>query len=190
LLNPGRNPDLSQEEIEAQLKQYLNVEKILWIPRGVYHDETTGHVDNLACFLRPAEIALSWTDDKNDPQYDISNEAYDYLMSVTDAKGRKLAVHKIHQPNPILIAPGEAEGVDAVDGTLPRNSGDRLAASYINFYFCNGGVVMPVFHDPHDIATLEMLQKLLPERRIAAVPAREVLLGGGNIHCITQQEPG
>jgi len=189
LLSPGRNPDLSQEEIEAALKDYLNVEKVLWIPRGVYNDETTGHVDNLACFLRPAEIALTWTDDKSDPQYERSAEALDYLMSQTDAKGRKLTVHKIHQPNPILITPEEAEGVDAVEGTLPREAGDRMAASYINFYFCNGSAIVPTFDDPHDAEALAALQRLLPDRKVVGVPAREILLGGGNIHCITQQQP-
>ena len=112
LLSPGRNPELTQAQIEGYLQEYLNVEKVLWIPRGVYHDETTGHVDNLACFLRPGVVALTWTDDRSDPQYERSAEAYDYLMSVQDARGRRLEVHKIHQPDPILIQPEEAEGVD------------------------------------------------------------------------------
>ena len=189
LLSPGRNPDLSQAEIEAYLKQYLNVEKVLWIPRGVHNDETTGHVDNLACFLRPGVIAFTWTDDKTDPQYARSAEAYDYLMSITDAQGRRLEIHKIHQPDPILIAEEESAGVQAVEGTLPREAGDRMAASYINFYFCNGGAIVPTFDDPHDTAALKKLQSLLPDREVVGVPAREILLGGGNIHCITQQQP-
>ncbi len=189
LLSPGRNPDLSQAEIEGHLKNYLNVEKVLWVPRGVFHDETTGHVDNILCYLRPGVVALTWTDDQSDPQYERSAEAYEYLMSQPDAQGRRLEVHKIHQPNPILIQPEEAEGVDAVDGTLPRKAGDRMAASYINFYLCNGGAVIPSFDDPHDAAALETLQNLLPGRRVVSVPAREILLGGGNIHCITQQQP-
>lgn len=189
LLSPGRNPDLTQEQIEHYLREYLNVEKVLWIPRGVYNDETTGHVDNLACFLRPGEIALTWTDDRSDPQYERSAEAYDFLMSQTDARGRRFKVHKIHQPNPVIITAEEAEGVDAVEGTLPRQAGDRLAASYINFYFCNGGAIVPTFDDPHDAAALATLQRLLPKRKVVGVPAREILLGGGNIHCITQQQP-
>jgi agmatine deiminase len=88
-----------------------------------------------------------------------------------------------------LIRPEEAAGVQAVDGTLPRRAGDRLAASYINFYFCNQGAIVPVFDDPHDEQALATLQRLLPERRVLGVPAREILLGGGNIHCITQQQP-
>ncbi len=189
LLNPNRNPQLSKEEIEAYLKEYTGAERILWLGEGVYNDETNGHVDNLACFLRPGVVALTWTDDHNDPQYPISQDAYDRLSHFQDAKGRALEVVKIHQPDPVLITAEEAEGVDAVEGTLPRQAGDRMAASYINFYFCNGGVIVPTFNDPHDQLALETLQRYLPERRIIGVPAREVLLGGGNIHCITQQQP-
>lgn len=189
LLNPNRNPELSKEEIEAYLKEYTGVERILWLGEGVYNDETNGHVDNLACFLRPGVVALTWTDDHNDPQYPISQDAYERLSRFQDAKGRSLEVVKIPQPAPVLITAEEAEGVDAVEGTLPRQAGDRMAASYINFYFCNGGVIVPTFNDPHDQLALETLQRYLPERRIIGVPAREILLGGGNIHCITQQQP-
>lgn len=189
LLSPGRNPDLSQAQIEAYLQEYLNVEKVLWIPRGVFNDETSGHVDNLVCFLRPGVLALTWTDDRADPQFERSAEAYDFLMSAADARGRRFEVHKIHQPSPVLIAPHEAEGVDAVEGTLPRQPGDRMAASYINFYLCNGAAIVPQFGDPQDAAALQTLGALLPERKMVGVPAREILLGGGNIHCITQQQP-
>ncbi len=162
---------------------------MLWIPRGVYNDETSGHVDNLACFIRPGVVALTWTDDRSDPQYERSAEALEYLMTARDARGRRLEVHKIHQPDPVLIRPEEAEGVDAVAGTLPRRPGDRLAASYINFYFCNGAAIVPTFGDVHDALALQALQNLMPERQIIGLPAREILLGGGNIHCITQQQP-
>lgn len=189
LLNPNRNPELSQAEIEAYLKEYTGVEKVIWLGEGVYNDETNGHVDNLACFLRPGVIALTWTDDTHDPQYPISQDAYERLRHATDARGRSFEIVKIHQPDAVLISAEEAEGVDAVEGTLPRQAGDRMAASYINFYFCNGGAVVPLFNDPHDQLALETLQRYLPERRVVGVPAREILLGGGNIHCITQQQP-
>lgn len=189
LLNPNRNPDLSKEELEAVLKDYLNLEKIIWLGRGTYNDETNGHVDNIACFIRPGVVALTWTDDKNDPQYEISQEAYERLCAATDARGRKLEVHKIHQPGPIYITEEESQGVDAIEGTLPRQPGDRLAGSYVNFYICNGGAVVPAFDDPHDQAAVETLQKLMPERKVVTVPGREILLGGGNVHCITQQQP-
>ena len=189
LLNPNRNPHLSKSEIENLLMEYLNVEKILWLGKGVYNDETSGHVDNLACFIRPGVVALTWTDDKNDPQYEISADAYERLMHMTDARGRRLEVHKIHQPGPIYITREESEGVDAIEGTLPREEGDRLAGSYINFYMANGAAIVPVFGDPYDQPALQKLAELIPEREIVPVPAREILLGGGNIHCITQQQP-
>jgi len=189
LLNPNRNPNVSREEIEQVLQDYLNVEKIIWLGRGVYGDETSGHVDNLCCFARPGVVALTWTDDASDPQHEISLDAYDRLVSATDARGRRLQVLKIPQPNPICITEKESRGVDAVEGTLPRRPGDRMAGSYINFYIANGGVVAPTFDDPHDETALEILQRLFPRRKVVGVRAREILLGGGNIHCITQQQP-
>lgn len=189
LLNPNRNPDLTREEIEEVLKEYLNLDKIIWLGKGVYLDETSGHVDNLCCFIRPGVVALAWTDDQSDPQYEISLDAYERLKAATDANGRKLEIHRIHQPDPIYITEEESQGVDVVDGTLPRKPGDRLAGSYINFYIANRGVVVPTFDDPHDQVALEALQKLFPDRKVVGVPAREILLGGGNIHCITQQQP-
>ena len=189
LLNENRNPDKSQAEIEDLLSDYLNINEFIWLNRGIYNDETNGHVDNICCYIRPGVVALAWTDDKSDPQYEISHENYEILMAAKDAKGRKLEVHKLYLPNPILITKEESEGVDAIEGTLPREEGDRLAASYVNFYLCNGGAVVPTFNDPHDNQALEQLQKLMPERKVVGVYAREVLLGGGNIHCITQQQP-
>jgi len=189
LLHENRNPDKSQAEIEAILADYLKIDRFIWLNRGIYNDETNGHVDNICCFIRPGVVALSWTEDKSDPQYDISQENYEILQKTVDAKGRKLEIHKIHQPNPILITETESQGVDAVDGTLPREEGDRMAASYINFYMCNGGAVVPTFGDPHDIQALETLQRLMPDRKVVSVHAREILLGGGNVHCITQQQP-
>lgn len=189
LLNENRNPDKTQAEIETLLGEYLNVDKFIWLNRGIFNDETNGHVDNICCFIRPGVVTLAWTDDKTDPQYEISQENYEILKSARNARGRKLEVHKIHIPDPVMITREESEGVDAVDGTLPRNEGDRLAASYINFYLCNGGAVVPTFNNRHDAEALTTLQKLMPERKVVGIPAREILLGGGNIHCITQQQP-
>lgn len=189
LLSAGRNPQLTKEEIEKVLCEYLNVEKVLWIKEGIYNDETNGHVDNMCNFVRPGVVALAWTDDENDPQYKRSHEAYEYLSNEVDAKGRKLEIHKILTPTPVLITKEESEGVDAVDGTLPREEGDRLAASYVNYYTGNGFVAVPVFGDPHDELAIKQLQELYPDRVIEPIYAREILLGGGNIHCITQQVP-
>jgi agmatine deiminase len=117
LLNKNRNPHLNQGDIENLLKEYTGAKKIIWLGQGVFNDETNGHVDNLCCFLRPGEVALTWTDDKSDPQFDISRDAYERLISTVDARNRNLIVHKIHQPAPILISREEAEGVFPVKGS-------------------------------------------------------------------------
>lgn len=189
LLSAGRNSNMTKEEIEKKLCDYLNCEKVLWIPNGIYNDETNGHVDNICNYVRPGVVTLAWTDDESDVQYAISKAAYDYLSSVTDAKGRKLEIHKLHVPSPILITKQESLGVDSVAGTLPREEGDRLAASYANYYVGNGFVALPVFKDPNDEKAIKLLQELYPGRVIEPIYAREILLGGGNIHCITQQVP-
>jgi agmatine deiminase len=134
-------------------------------------------------------VVLTWTDDRADPQYARSAAALERLAGYRDARGRPLQVHKLHQPAPVLITAEEAAGVDKVAGTLPREPGDRMAASYVNFYIANAVVVAPAFGDPQDAPAMETLARLFPNRRILSVPAREILLGGGNIHCITQQEP-
>lgn len=189
LLSEGRNPSMSKAEIESTLKEYLNLEKVIWLKRGIYLDETNGHVDNIFNFVRPGVCVLAWTDDESDPQYEISKECFDILSNETDAKGRKFEIHKIYTPSPVLITEEESEGVDAVDGSLPRLPGDRLAASYANYYTANGGVVFPLFGDPNDEKAQKLLESLYPDRKIVGIPAREIILGGGNIHCITQQVP-
>ena len=189
LLSEGRNPHMTKEQIGEKLCEYLGCEKVLWIPNGIYNDETNGHVDNMCNFVRPGVVLLAWTDDQNDPQYARSKEAYDYLINETDARGRKLEVHKMYTPAPILITKEESMGVDAIDGTLPRQEGDRLAASYVNYYTGNGFIALPVFNDPNDQKAIDKLKELYPDRVIEPIYAREILLGGGNIHCITQQVP-
>lgn len=189
LLHPNRNPALTKAQIEALLKDYLNVQKLIWLPKGVVNDETDGHVDNLCCFVRPGVVALTWTDDERDPQFKLSQEAFHHLSQATDADGRRLEIHKIHQPGPFYMTAEEAAGLQPLPDSYPRPAHSRLAGSYINYYLANGGVVVPQFNDPHDEAALIKLQELFPEREIVGVYAREILLGGGNIHCITQQQP-
>jgi len=190
LLNPNRNPQLSMLEIETYLQNYLNVQKIIWLEHGCLFDETDGHVDDVCCFIRPGEIALTWTDDKNDPQYEVLLEAYDILKSSRDFHGRSIQVHKIHQPDPVCFTAEESGGIEPIDGTYPRPAGMRMAATYINFYFANDGAVVPLFDDPHDTSALQTIQELMPERKVMGIiHGREIILGGGNVHCITQQQP-
>ncbi|KAK9817144.1 hypothetical protein WJX72_010271 [[Myrmecia] bisecta] len=189
LLNPNRNPHLSKQQIEHHLKEMLGVQKVIWLVKGLYADEdTSGHVDNFACFARPGVVLLAWTDDKSDPQYERSQAALEVLSRATDAKGRHLEVLKVPVPPPMYYTEADCHSEDGQSTT--RKPGDRLAASYINFYIANGGIVMPAFGvHPADLDAQAVLQMAFPDRKVVPVPTREVLLGGGNIHCITQQQP-
>ena len=189
LLSAGRNPQLSKEEITQKLLEYLGAEKVIWLPRGVYHDETNEHVDNICAFTAPGEVVLGWTEDQNDPQYPLSESCYQVLSRETDAKGRPFTIHKMPMPTPIHITQEECEGLDWMDGQPTRTPGERLAGSYVNFYIANGAVVMPGFDDPMDQPAKELLQRLFPTREVIQIYARDILIGGGNIHCITQQIP-
>jgi agmatine deiminase len=189
LLNPNRNPQLTREEVEEQLRRYLSVTKVIWLDKGVYLDETGGHIDELACFVSPGHVVLTWTDDRSDPQFEISQDAYQRLRHAKDARGRSLEIHRLHQPEPLFMTAEEAAGIEAHPGSHPRRAGDRLAASYVNFYIANKRVVMPLYEKRRDAAAMRTLKRLFPTREVLGVPTREVLLGGGNIHCITQQVP-
>jgi len=189
LLNTNRNPRLTRDQIETCLKDYLNIQKVVWLDRGVYLDETDGHVDNLCCYVKPGEVLLTWTDDPADPQYERSRQTAGVLSAERDARGRPFTIHKVHQPDPMVITRAECEGLDASETAKPRETGDRLAASYVNFYIANGGIVMPLFDAPQDQAAMDLLSALFPDRKVIGVKSREILLGGGNIHCITQQVP-
>ena len=189
LLHPNRNPNLSRGAIEQRLSDYLNIDKIIWLPRGVYEDETDGHIDNLCCFVSPGAVAMTWTEDQTDPQYERSAEAFDVLMSARDALGRPLEVHKIHQPDPLTMTKEEADGLDVIDTAFSRPAGERLAGSYINFYMANGGIILPQFNDRNDECARRKLAELFPHHEIVGLYSREILLGGGNIHCVTQQQP-
>ena len=193
LLSPGRNPELSREDIEEKLRQYLGAEKIIWLPNGIYNDETDGHVDNICAFIRPGEVVLAWTDDESDPQYALSLADLQVLENETDAKGRRITVHKLPIPEKhVFINEEDLGGYEFEEGEDTREAGERLAASYVNFYFSNGAVILPAFGGENagsDKEAKEIMEKLCPERKVIQIQARDILLGGGNIHCITQQIP-
>ncbi|KAK4750779.1 hypothetical protein SAY87_004261 [Trapa incisa] len=191
LLNKNRNPHLTKEQIEDELKSYLDVKKIIWLPRGLYGDEdTNGHIDNMCCFVKPGVVLLAWTDDESDPQYERSIEAFHVLSNTTDANGRKIEIIKLHVPDPLYMTDEEAAGLVEGD-SVPRIAGTRLAASYINFYIANGGIIVPQFGDQKwDDEAVCVLSSAFPDHKVVRVEgAREIVLGGGNIHCITQQQP-
>lgn len=189
LLSAGRNPELTKEEITEKLCQYLNVSKVIWLPYGIYNDETNEHIDNICAFTSPANVVLAWTDDENDPQYAMSKADLEVLENTTDAKGRPITVHKLPLPTPVTITEEECEGLDDMDFEPTRTPGERLAASYVNFYIANEAIVVPGFGDANDEVAVRILQELFPTRKVIQIYARDVLIGGGNIHCITQQIP-
>jgi agmatine deiminase len=189
LLNPNRNPTLDRDRIEQHLRDHTGADTIIWLGAGVFEDETDGHVDNLACFVRPGVVALTWCDDPSDPQHAISVDARRRLEAATDARGRSLEVHLLPQPGPLFMTDAEAAGIAVADGAKRRTGGARLAGSYVNFYIAEGRVVMPLLDERTDDAAVEAVQGLFPDREVVGVATREVLLGGGNIHCITQQIP-
>jgi agmatine deiminase len=189
LLNRNRNPNLSKEQIEQTLFAYVGASKVVWLGAGVYDDETDGHVDNLACFVRPGVVLLTYAEDEANPQHAISADALARLRSATDAHGRSLEVIKLPSPGPLEMTAEEARGVQSVAGTKPRRAGDRLAASYVNFYLGTSRIVYPLLDSRYDEQAGEILRACFADREVVGVPAREILLGGGNVHCITQQVP-
>lgn len=190
LLSKGRNPQLDRQKIEEMLKAYLGAEKVIWLPRGIYQDETNEHVDNVCAFVRPGEVVLAWTENREDPQWELSNASLRVLEQETDARGRHFRVHRLMIPDvPVCITEEELAGFSFEEGEDVRTAGERLAASYVNFYIANGAVLVPQFGDVQDGPALELLGELFPERKVVPIPARPVIVGGGNIHCITQQIP-
>jgi agmatine deiminase len=189
LLNSNRKVGNTDRDIEQALQDYLNVEKIIWLPRGCPFDTTDGHIDDLAVFTKPGEVLLTWTEDRSDPQYEISQEALEVLSTVTDARGRRLDIHKVIQPNPICWTAEEFDMVDHVEGYAARTPGERIAATYINYYIGNRSVFVPTYEDPNDLQGLAAIQQCLPQHKVVGVPGcRDILLCGGSIGCITQPQ--
>ena len=193
LLSKGRNPSMTKEDIEDYLKMSSGAEKVLWLPRGIYNDETNEHVDNVCAFVAPGEVVLAWTDNKDDPQYALSKASYDYLSSETDAKGRPLVIHKLPVPDhPVLIEQEDMANLVFEEGEDNRELGERLAASYVNYYYTNDSILLPQFggeNEESDRRAVEIMTSLAGSRKVVPIYARDILVGGGNIHCITQQIP-
>ncbi|MFZ5643671.1 MAG: agmatine deiminase family protein [Bacillota bacterium] len=172
LLNPNRNPQLSREQIEDYLKKYVNIEKVIWLKSGLSGDETDGHVDNIACFAAPGKILMQVCDDPLDENYAITQENLIILNNEKDALGRKLEVIPIKQPPKVTY------------------KGKRLTLSYLNFYFVNGGIILPIFGGSaveNDLMAEKVLSETFPDRRIRTVDGMAIIREGGNVHCATQQ---
>ena len=173
LLNENRNPGRSRDEIERHLKDYLGIETVIWLVGDPLDDETDGHVDNLACFAAPGVVLAVHPGAEDRPNHAALAENLRRLREARDARGRALEVVEVPQPQ-----------------TEPQDHrGQPLLASYINFYFANGGVVAPAFEDAADAQAFQILGDLFPDREVVQVRALDIVFGGGGIHCITQQQP-
>jgi agmatine deiminase len=172
LLNKNRNSEMSRDQIETNLKNFVNVDQIIWLKRGLSCDETDGHVDNIACFAAPGKVILQVCDDPEDENYDITQENLRILNDTVDAQGRKLEIIQIQQPPKAFF------------------DDQRLTLSYLNFYFVNGGIILPVFGgaaEQTDVLAQQVLGELFPDRRIRTVNGMAIIREGGNVHCTTQQ---
>jgi agmatine deiminase len=171
LLNSNRNPSLSRERIEQVLASYLGIRKVVWLAKGVEDDMTDGHVDGVAGFAMPHVVLAVHTKDDSDPNYRNLEENLARLGSATDAKGRSLEVVRMVQPRPISVG------------------GVSVTPSYVNLYLANGAVVFPNYGIREDKVAREILASLFPEREIVGVRCEQAGIGGGDVHCITQQLP-
>jgi len=172
LLNPNRNPGVSRAEFEQALRAYLSVRHVVWLAGSIAGDDTDGHVDNMARFIAPDTILAAYERDNGDANYAVLAENIERLEHAKDQSGRPLQVVRMTMPEPVLA-----------------EDGDRLPASYLNFYIVNGAVLMPAFGSDCDRAAAELLRSMFPDRRIVPIPCRTALWGGGALHCMTQPQP-
>ena len=171
LLNMNRNPELSREEIEQYLRDYLGVLKILWLGDGIAGDDTDGHVDDLARFVNSTTVVVAVEEDPSDPNFKPLQENLLRIRSMTDQDGQPLHVVPLPMPRPIY------------------HQGQRLPACYVNFYIGNAVLLVPTFADPADAQAVSILQQLFPDREVVGIPSLDLIWGLGAFHCVTQQQP-
>ena len=171
LLNPNRNPHLNKSQIEQFLRDYLGVTHFLWLGDGIVGDDTDGHIDDLARFVNPATVVTVVEEDPTDENYQPLRENLRRLHTLRDQDGQPLRVVELPMPGVV------------------EHAGQRLPASYANFYIANSLVLVPTFRRPNDRKALDILQQQFPDRRVVGVDSTELIWGLGSFHCITQQEP-
>lgn len=171
LLNANRNPGLSREQIEAVLRSHLGVSTVLWLGDGIEGDDTDGHVDDIARFVNEHTVVAAVEENEQDPNYEPLQLNLERLRAMTLADGSPLHVRTIPMPPRIV------------------RKGQRLPASYANFYITNSSVLMPSYNDPNDAWAESVLKELFPARRIVPIDCRELIWGLGAFHCLTQQQP-
>lgn len=167
----ARNPGMSREQLAETFRQYLGVEKVIWLEKGIVGDDTHGHVDDIARFVSEDTVLCVVEPDRDDANYEILRANADQLKRETTADGKRLNVVEIPMPAPVSYR------------------GQRLPASYANFYIANQIVLVPVFNDPNDRVALNTLADLMPDRAIVPIYCGDFIWGLGAIHCCTQQQP-
>jgi agmatine deiminase len=172
VLDPKRNPGLGRAEIETVLQDHLGIQTMIWLEQGLVDDPTGGHVDNLACFVRPGVVLALTSHDPEDANHALLEDNLARLRGVRDAKGRDLEVLEVEQP-----------------AARFHDDGRRITASYVNFYLANGAAIIPMFDDARDDAAERVIATAFPDRQIVQIDAADLVVGGGGIHCITQQQP-
>jgi agmatine deiminase len=173
LLSPiqARNPGLTREDMEAVFAHFLGARHTLWLHHGIAGDDTHGHVDDLARFTDPRTIVIATETDQSDINYEPLRENLALLREMRDQDGQPLRVETLPMPRPVFF------------------DGQRLPASYANFYIANTIVLMPTFNDPNDRVALNKLSELFPYREVVGIAATDLVLGLGTLHCMTQQQP-
>jgi agmatine deiminase len=171
LLNPNRNPDLTKSKIEQYLRDYLGVTIVLWLGEGIVGDDTDGHIDDLTRLVNPSTVVTVMEEDPADPNYPILRDNLRRLRLMRDQDGRPLNILELPMPGVI------------------EYQGQRLPASYANFYIANHIVLVPTYRHSNDAKALAILQKAFPDRRVLGIDSTELIWGLGSFHCISQQEP-
>ncbi len=190
VLSSQLNPNLTKSEIETHLRDYLGIEKVLWLPAPLYKDNSGApRLDNVARFIAPGRILLSWEDNLKDPAHASCVDNLTYLGSAQDARGRSLEVTKLHLPLPVRMTKDEAESFELFEDVSPRSEGERLPASYTAFYKLNDAILFPSFDDPHDRAAMNILESCFPGVEFIPFFSRELVLGGANLHSMLIEIP-
>jgi agmatine deiminase len=171
LLNPNRNPQLGRGEIEEHLRAYLGVSKILWLGDGIVGDDTDGHVDDLTRFVDASTVVTAVEEDPLDENYGLLRDNLVRLKTMSVQDGTPLRVVELPMPGVVEL------------------EGQRLPASYANFYIANGLVVVPTYRHANDVRALEILQSVFPRHRVQGIDSTDLIWGLGSFHCISQQEP-
>jgi agmatine deiminase len=166
-----RNPGFAQEDYAEVFRKYLGVTNVLWLGNGIAGDDTHGHVDDLTRFVSENTVVTIVEEDPAEANFAALQENLRRLRGMTDQDGRALTVETLPMPAPVYF------------------DGQRLPASYANFYIANGIVIVPTFNDAKDRVALDTLAKLFPGREVVGIHCRDLVLGLGTLHCMTQQEP-